>query len=77
MFDRLESDFAAVLGRTEQPHRMYTCSAAYRDASGKTHRVEEGFPGPTSAVALADFLKEKDDEYEGSTRVSQSARLQV
>lgn len=75
MFDRLDADFANLLAGTPRPETVYECKASYRDSAGTVHHTTGRIAGPSREAALEDFLIGADDEYEGCTRVSQTARI--
>lgn len=70
----LELAFAATLAASPMPHRMFRCYAVYMHASGVSERTTGQMPGETSASALAAFLAEADEEFDGCHRVDQGAR---
>lgn len=70
----LERAFTATIAATPMPHRMFRCYAVYQHANGDYERKTDQMPGETSASALAAFLVEADEEFDGCHRVDQGAR---
>lgn len=71
----LERGFAESLSASPMPHRMFKCYAVYVHANGVSERTSGQMPGETSASALAAFLAEADEEFDGCHRVDQGARV--
>lgn len=75
MFDRLEADFAKVLAGITPPETVYECKAAFRDGHSAVHHIRERVSGASREAALQEFLTRADEEYDGCTRIDQSARI--
>jgi hypothetical protein len=67
--------FATTLAAVPLPHRMFRCYAVYQHANGEYERTTDTMPGETSDSALAAFLVEADEEFDGCHRVDQGARV--